>query len=90
MPETFLLYRFFFESIGYTEEWWTEMQLLSSEEKAELYPLIFKNDFNHIESLTDNPKYLHILTYYKNYRSDIINPNSELYKLKQKFDNQNK
>ena len=90
MPETFLLYRFFFESIGYTDEWWKEMQQLSSEEKLELYPLIFKNDFNHIETLTSNPKYIHILTYYKNYRNDIIDPKTELYRLKQKFDKQNK
>ena len=86
MPETFLLYRFFFEHIGYTQAWWKAMQELSKEELNELKPLIFQNDFSDIDSLTDNPKYLRILSYYQNYRSDIIDPSSELYKRKQEYD----
>ncbi len=37
------------------------MNQLSLQEKEELYPIIFKNDFNHIEDMTTNPKFLHIL-----------------------------
>ena len=54
----------------------------TDKEHAELYPIIFKNDFNHIEDLTDNKKYLHILQFYKNYRGDIADTKSVLYKLK--------
>ena len=86
MPETFLLYRLFFEHIGYTQQWWHDMQELSEQEKNELYPIIFENKFNNIEELTDNLKYRRILNYYKNYRDDIINPDTELYRLKQEFD----
>ena len=86
MPETFILYRLFFEHLGYTQKWRHEMAELTDEEREELYPLIFKNDFNHIEELTNNKKFRHILRYYKNYRGDLIAPNSELYKLKKKFD----
>lgn len=86
MPETFILYRLFFEHLGYTQKWRHEMAELTDEEREELYPLIFKNDFNHIEELTNNKKFRHILWYYKNYRGDLIAPNSELYKLKKKFD----
>lgn len=89
MPETFLFYRFFFEYIGYTQAWRADMRQLSPQELDEIKPLIFQNDFNDIESLTDNPKYRHILAYYKNYRNDIIDPNSELYKRKKEFDAQN-
>lgn len=89
MPETFLLYRFFFEHIGYTQAWRDDMNKLSSQEFDELKQFIFQNNFNDIESLTANPKYRHILAYYKNYRTDIIDPNSELYKRKQEFDAQN-
>ena len=89
MPETFLLFRFFFEHIGYTQQWRKEMSELSDEERNELYPLIFNNDFNHIEDITDNEKYRHILTYYKNYRGDIADHNSALYKLKKEFDQSN-
>ena len=62
------------------------MNKLTDKEKQELYPIIFKNDFNHIEELTDNEKFRNILNYYKNYRGDIADKNSDLYKLKQEFD----
>lgn len=87
MPETFLLFRFFFEHLGYTQEWRKAMKELTEEERAELYPIIFKNDFNHIEELTENEKFRNILKFYKNYRGEIADHNSELYKLKQEFDN---
>lgn len=89
MPETFLLYRFFFEHIGYTQAWREDMKKLTPQEFEEIKPLIFQNDFNNIESLTNNPKYRHILAYYKNYRYDIIDPDSELYRRKQEFDSAN-
>ena len=81
-----LLFRFFFEHLGYTDQWRKAMAELTDSERDELYPIIFHNDFNHIEELTSNEKFRHILSFYKNYRGDIANHNSELYKLKQKFD----
>ena len=53
-------------------------------------PIIFKNNFTDIDSLTDNIKYRKILMYYKNYRADIADSTSDLYKLKQEFDKKNK
>ena len=90
MPETFLLFRLFFEHLGYTQKWREAMHELSDEEKKELYPIIFKNDFNNIEELTSNEKFRYILRFYKNYRADIANHESDLYKLKKRFDEQNK
>lgn len=90
MPETFLLFRLFFEDLGYTQKWRAEMSTLTIEEKEELYPIIFKNDFNNIDSLTDSHKLRHILQYYKNYRGDIADSTSELYKLKKEFDERQK
>lgn len=90
MPETFLLFRFFFEDLGYTQKWRAEMSTLTNEEKEELYPIIFENDFNNIDSLTNNHKLRHILQYYKNYRGDIADSTSELYKLKKEFDERQK
>lgn len=86
MPETFLLFRFFFEHLGYTDKWRKDMSNLTNEERGILYPIIFKNDFNHIDDLTNNPKLLNILQYYKNYRSEIADEKSELYKKKKIFD----
>ena len=90
MPETFLLFRFFFEYLGYTQQWREAMSELTDAEREELYPIIFKNDFNHIDDLTDNEKFRHILKFYKNYRGDIADHNSELYKLKQEFEQHQK
>ena len=88
MPETFLLFRFFFEHLGYTQQWRKAMSELTDAEREELYPIIFQNDFNHIDELTENEKFRHILKFYKNYRGDIADHTSELYKLKQEFDQQ--
>lgn len=90
MPETFLLFRFFFEDLGYTQQWKDAMTQLTDEERKELMPIIYKNEFNHIEELTDNPKFLHILSFYKDYRKEIADHNSELYKLKQEFESRKK
>ena len=90
MPETFLLFRFFFEHLGYTQKWREAMSKLTDEEREELYPIIYKNAFNHIEELTDNIKFREILKFYKNYRAEIADHNSELYKLKEEFDNSTK
>ena len=86
MPETFLLFRFFFEDLGYTQQWKDAMAELTYEEREELLPIIYNNEFNKIEELTDNPKFLHILKFYKNYRAEIADHNSELYHLKQEFE----
>lgn len=86
MPETFLLFRLFFEHLGYTQRWREDMATLTEEERNELYPIIFKNDFNHIDELTDNERFRHILKYYKNYRGEIADHDSDLYKQKKEFD----
>ena len=88
MPETFLLFRFFFEHLGYTAKWRKSMSQLSDEEKREVMPIIYKNNFTDIDSLTDNPKLRKILMFYKNYRADIANLKSELYLLKKEFEKQ--
>lgn len=77
MPETFIIFRFFFEQLGYTQSWRDAYNNLSEEEKSEILPLIFRNDFNQIELLTNKPRLLNVLKYYKNYRSDIADHNSD-------------
>lgn len=86
MPETFLLFRYFFEHLGYTQKWSEAIDNLSEDERKQLYPIIFKNDFNNINELTTNQKFRNILVYYKNYRGEIADHNSELYKLKAEFE----
>lgn len=89
MPETFLLFRFFFEYLGYTDNWRKDMASLTDEERRIVMPIIFKNKFSNIDELDVCDKIKKVLSYYKNYRSEIADPNSELYKLKQDFDKKN-
>ena len=96
MPETFILYRFFFKwldeikPIG-TSHWrvcWKEcMETLAEDEKKALLDVIHKNIFtDNVCEQFDNPKAKQLLSFYTNYRKDIITPGTELYKYKQMYD----
>ena len=86
MPETFLLFRFFFEHLGYTDKWRADMACLTDEERSIIMPIILKNKFTDIDNLDVNEKIKKVLSYYKNYRSEIADSRSELYKLKRDFE----
>lgn len=86
MPETFILYRFFFKSIGYTDKWRKAFCELDSQTKEEALRIIHKAEFSNIEDKTDNPLIISLLKYYTNYRAEIITPGTELFKLKEKYD----
>ena len=80
MPETFLLFRFFFEHLGYTDLWREAMASLTKEERDIVLPIIFRNKFLDIEKMNVNNKIKHVLAFYQNYRTEIANPESELYR----------
>lgn len=86
MPETFLLFRFFFEHLGYTDMWRKAMSELTAEEKEIIMPIIFANDFLNTDELNVSGNIQKALSFYKNYRADIADPDSELYKKKQEFE----
>jgi hypothetical protein len=86
MPETYILYRYFFEKIGLTQQWRDEFIQLKGTDKDVALEIIYKNDFNNVESLTNNKRILEFLKHYTNYRKDIITPGTELYELKQEYD----
>jgi hypothetical protein len=97
MPETFILYRFFFEWLGDTKNypvstnsWWSCWQetfsILNEQEKNEILEIIHKNRFTSLSATSDNPKFAELLNFYTNFRDDINNPETELYKLKQEYD----
>ena len=64
MPEEMIIYRFYFEEIGMTDEWWQAFASLTEEELRIVKPIIEHNDFNNIEEKTDNPNILRVLEYY--------------------------
>lgn len=96
MPETFILYRFFFKWIdkkGYcgTEHWkccWSKCKsTLNENEWKQVIDIIHQNIFSDemIRKVT-HPLAKELLSYYTNFRSDIITPGNELYDLKQEYD----
>ena len=86
MPETYLLFRFFFEKEGITQDWWNSFKSLLHEEMSIAKSIIEKNDFKHFEKLTNNRKIIDVLKHYTISREQIADSNSELSKLKMKFD----
>lgn len=97
MPESMILYRYFFEWLGEeknytvsTVAWWNcwqeTFEILNEQEKLELLDIIHQNHFVSIETGNYNPKYLTLLKFYTNYRDDVVTKGTELYKLKQEYD----
>ena len=78
MPETFILYRLFFEENGLVYKWWEEFSNLSEKDGSEAKAIIEHNDFQNIGGLTSNPDILKVLRYYTITRDDVVkNPNGE-------------
>lgn len=96
MPETFILYRFFFKWLDEVnafgpEHWrmcWRKcMASLDESTKEEVLDIIHSNNFdNEIIGKFDNPLIKELFGYYSSHRNDIVDPKSELYKLKQLYD----
>ena len=70
MPEAMIIYRFFFEGIGLTDEWWVAFSGLTDDEMEIVKPIIEKNVFTDIQSKTDNNNVLNVLRYYCITRDD--------------------
>jgi hypothetical protein len=76
MPETFILYRLFFEENGLADKWWTDFSSLSEKDRSEAKAIIENNDFLNIERQTSNLNVLNVLRYYTITRDDVVkNPN---------------
>lgn len=97
MPETMILYRFFFEWLNdekkypvSTNAWWQcwheTFEKLDAQKTEELKRIIHKNKFSSMPKECDNSEFSELLNFYVNYRDDINNSETELYKLKQEYD----
>lgn len=84
MPETYILFRLFFEGNGLTELWWEDLNALSLEDMTVAKSIIEKNKFTEIHSLTNNPKIIKVLKHYTITREDILIKGSNNYELKNK------
>ncbi|WP_160684295.1 hypothetical protein [Clostridium sp. C2-6-12] len=70
MPEAMIIYRLHFENNGLTDKWWSCFSNLSSEKLEIVKPIIEKNSFLEIESLSEDSEILQLLSYYTIKRED--------------------
>ena len=70
MPEAMIIYRFYFEGIGLTDEWWNCFRNLTDAQLEIARPIIEANDFSNYEMLTDDLEILNVLSYYRIRRED--------------------
>ncbi len=88
MPETYILYRFFFEERGYTERWWNEFNIFKQSNKDIIKKIIHTNEFKTISKYTANTSIIKFINeHYLISREDIKNPSSKYYKEKKEYDN---
>ena len=96
MPESFILYRYFFESLGdqyhhSTDNWkicYDDcMQTLDEQEKEKIIQAIHNNDFSEtVKEQFTNQKSRRLIEFYTDYRNAIMKEGTDLYKLKQEYD----
>lgn len=93
MPDTYIIYRFFFEWLDTRDhplgmrKWLSAINSLSINEQQEFFSIIHDKDFNPSsinESVSENIRYA--LSFYQNRRNEIANPKEELFSLKKEFD----
>jgi hypothetical protein len=70
MPEAMIIYRLYYEENGLTEAWWNAFLSLCPKKVETIKPIIHKNDFNNIYSLTSDKEILNVLEYYTITRDD--------------------
>jgi hypothetical protein len=87
MPEPYILYRFFFEKIGYTQKWWEELNSLTEEEMIQAKQIIESNNFSGIKLNTKNNRIMKVLKHYTITKEDIEITSNKEYSLKTKIVN---
>lgn len=70
MPEAMIIYRFYFEEVGLTDEWWKAFSSLSKEKKTIAKRVIETNDFSNYEEQIEDKEILHVLAFYRIKRED--------------------
>ena len=97
MPETFILYRFFFKWLddkpyglgtNHWRECWNKCMIeLSESDKKMLLSIIHDNVFDNSVEYNLLPEIgKELISYYTNFRKDIITPGTKLYALKAEYD----
>lgn len=87
MPETYILFRFFFKDNGYTESWWNELNSFSVGDVKTAKSIIESNEFSNIDGLVCSSTIKEFLQrHYLISREDIKNPKSKIFIKKEEYD----
>ena len=87
MPETYILYRFFFEDLGYTNKWWTEFNEFDNSSRTKIIEIVKNNQFNNFEKPELETSIVEFIQkHYQVSREEIKNPQSKYYKEKKEYD----
>ena len=70
MPEAMIIYRFYFEGLGMTDQWWNDFNALSDDEREQIKPIIETNVFTNLEDFDVTPAARKVLDYYRISRED--------------------
>jgi hypothetical protein len=65
MPEDYIIYRFESEGNGKTDKWWSQFSNLTEKQKEEILPIIYSNNFQNPELLTNDKDIIEVLKHYK-------------------------
>ncbi|KAA6318512.1 hypothetical protein EZS27_031490, partial [termite gut metagenome] len=77
MPETYLIYRYFFEDKGNIEQWRNDLNSLSEKEKQQALDIVLANDFN--RNQTDKNQNINkFLIHYKTNRDCVSDLKTEI------------
>ncbi len=91
MPETYILHRFFFREIGFTEKWRNGLNNLTTKQKEKAIEIIKLNDFHNVENYSKSKTIINFIKeHYSISRDEINNPSSKIYKLKKEYDTNHK
>jgi len=71
MPETYIIYRFFFEEEGLTDEWWQDFNSLTSTQLERVKRYIEQNDFSDNSSFSQSKKIQKVLKHYTIRRDNV-------------------
>ncbi|GAA4339707.1 hypothetical protein [Flaviaesturariibacter amylovorans] len=73
MPEAYIVYRYFFDGLGFTDEWRKLYNSLQPDELTEAQEIIKSNDFKEVERKTSNKKIIALLRHYNIKKESVEN-----------------
>ena len=85
MPETYIVYRYFFEGIGLTDMWRKSFNSLTLKERETVFPIIENNDFTNINNITKNKKLLELFRHYSIRKEDVSENDKDYKQIKSQF-----